>query len=69
MNILNRLKKLELNNPNQPPCFCNKTFVDLMYKEPNFSLLTYCPNCKPQYDYWVWLAREAETSENLTDTD
>jgi len=67
MNILNRLKKLELNNPNKPTCFCGKTFVDLMYKEPHFSALTYCANCKDHFDYWARLARDAETSENLTD--
>jgi hypothetical protein len=66
MNILNRLKKLELNNPNKPPCFCGKTFVDLMYKEPHSSALTYCANCKDHFDYWVNLACDAETSENLT---
>jgi hypothetical protein len=67
MNILNRLKKLESNNPNALQCFCNKTFIDLCYGEPNADALTYCANCKDHFDYWQNLARDAETSENITD--
>ena len=67
MSILNRLKKLETDNPNKPPCFCNKTLLDLWYGKPGADGLTYCPNCKDKYDFWANLARDAETSENLTD--
>jgi hypothetical protein len=67
MSILNRLKKLELNNPNKPPCFCNKTLIDVWYGEPGFSGLTYCADCKDQYEMWAKLAIDAATSENLTD--
>ncbi len=69
MNILNRLKKLELNNPNKPSCFCNKTLLDLWYGKPGADSLTYCSNCKDTFDYWQNLAREAksELSKNLTD--
>ncbi len=67
MNIKNRLKKLEANNPNKTPCFCGKTLIDLWYGKPGADALTYCPNCKDHYDYWQNLAREAEASENLTD--
>jgi hypothetical protein len=66
MNVKQRLKKLESNNPNKPPCFCNKTWVGLCFGEPNADALTYCANCKDHFDYWARLARDAETSENLT---
>lgn len=67
MSILNRLKKLETESPNKPPCFCNKTLLDIWYGEPGFSALKPCPACKNQFDFWANLARDAETSENLTD--
>ncbi len=67
MNILSRLKKIEANNPNKPACLCGKTFIDLFYGEPGFSALTYCPNCKEQFDHWANLAAEAGNGENLTD--
>ncbi len=67
MNIKSRLTKLESDNPNKPPCFCGKTFIDLMYGKPGADALTYCPNCKVEYDYWMNLAHDAVTSENLTD--
>jgi hypothetical protein len=67
MNILNRLKKIEQNNPNKPPCFCNRTLLDLWYCKPGADALTYCADCKDQFDYWQNLARDARTSKNLTD--
>jgi hypothetical protein len=67
MNILHRLKNLEQNNPNKPPCFCNKTLLELWYGKPGADALTYCPNCKDEYDFWVNLAIDARTSKNLTD--
>ncbi len=67
MSILNRLKKLESENPNKPLCFCGKTFLDLCYGKPGASALIYCANCKDKYDFWANLARDAATSENLTD--
>ncbi len=67
MNILHRLKKIEQNNPNKPPCFCNKTLVDLWYGNTDADSLTYCADCKDQFDYWQNLARDARTSKNLTD--
>ncbi len=67
MNIKGRLKKLESNKFIKADCFCGKTLVDLWYGKPGASALTYCLNCKQQYDYWANLAREAELSENLTD--
>jgi hypothetical protein len=67
MNILHRLKKIEQNNPNKPPCFCGKTLLDLWYGEPGADALTYCQHCKDKYDFWVNLAIDAATSENLTD--
>jgi hypothetical protein len=67
MSILNRLTKLEKDNPNEPPCFCNRTLLDLWYGKPGFSGLTYCADCKDQFDYWQNLARDARTSKNLTD--
>ncbi len=67
MNIQNRLKKIEQNNPNKPPCFCGETLLDLWYGDPGADALTYCPNCKDKYDFWVNLAIDAATSENLTD--
>jgi hypothetical protein len=67
MIIKNRLKKLEADNPNKPPCFCNKTFVDLWYGKPGADTLTSCPNCKNKFDFWANLAAEAKFStENLT---
>ncbi|MCA1622735.1 MAG: hypothetical protein LC768_10665 [Acidobacteria bacterium] len=67
MNILSRLKKLELKNPNKPQCFCGKTFIDLCYGKPGASALTFCPNCKDKFDFWANLTAEANLSENLTD--
>jgi hypothetical protein len=67
MNILSRLKKIELNNPNKTQCFCNKTLLDLWYGDADADALTYCPNCKDTFDHWQNLARDAGTSENLTD--
>ena len=69
MNIQNRLKKIELENPNKPPCFCNKTLLDLWYGKPGADALTSCPNCIDKFDHWQNLAREAkaELSKNLTD--
>jgi hypothetical protein len=67
MSIKNRLKKIEQNNPNKPPCFCNRTLLDLWYGKPGADVLTYCPNCKDEFDFWVNLARDARTSKNLTD--
>ncbi len=71
MNILHRLKKLELNNPNKPPYFCNKTLLDLWYGDTDADGLTSCPNCQDQYDFWANLARDAESelSKNLTDVE
>ncbi len=70
MNIKSRLKKLELNTLFKAPCFCGKTLIDLWYGEPGADVLTACPNCKQQYDFWANLAAEAKTSsENLTDFD
>jgi hypothetical protein len=66
MLLKQRIKKLE-NKINVKPCFCGKTFIDLMYGKPGADALTYCPNCKDEYDYWMNLARDAVTSENLTD--
>ena len=69
MNIQNRLKKIEQNNPNKTPCFCGKTLIDLWYGKPDADALTYCSNCKDKFDHWQNLAREAkaELSKNLTD--
>jgi hypothetical protein len=67
MNILNRLKKLESENPNKPPCFCGKTFLDIWQSKPGFSGLTYCADCKDQYEMWTKLAIDAATPGNLTD--
>jgi hypothetical protein len=67
MNILNRLKKLESDNPNKPPCFCGKTFIDVWHGTPGFAGLTPCPNCENEYEMWAKLAIDAATSENLTD--
>ena len=67
MNIKSRLDKLESDNPNKPQCFCNKTFLDLMYGKPGADALTYCANCKVEYDFWMNLAHDAVTSQNLTD--
>ena len=67
MSILNRLKKLETDNPNKIPCFCNKTLIDLWYGNTDADSLTYCRNCKPQYDSWANLVAEAMKNENLTD--
>ena len=66
MNILNRLKKLEKDNPNNPLCFCNKTFIDLIYGDTGATALTYCRNCKDKFDQWAKIAAEAQRSENLT---
>jgi hypothetical protein len=65
MNIQNRLTKLEQNNPNKPPCFCGHTFLDLWTGDADG--LTYCADCKDQFDYWQKLAIDAVTSKNLTD--
>ncbi len=69
MNIQNRLKKIEQNNPNKPPCFCGKTLLDLWYGTPDADALTYCSKCKERFDYWQNLSREAEAElpKNLTD--
>ncbi len=69
MNILNRLKKIEKDNPNKTPCFCGKTLIDLWYGKPGADSITYCSNCKDKFDHWQNLAREAksELSKNLTD--
>jgi hypothetical protein len=69
MNILNRLKKIEKDNPNKPACFCGKTLLDLWYGDADADALTYCSNCKGEFDYWQNLAREAASnqSKNLTD--
>jgi hypothetical protein len=67
MNIQDRLTKLEQNNPNKPPCFCNRTLLDLWYGKPGADALTYCLDCKDQFDFWVNLAIDARTSKNLTD--
>ncbi len=67
MSIQSRLKKIEQNNPNKPPCFCNKTLLDLWYGKPGADALTSCPNCKDKNGFWENLARDAVTSKNLTD--
>jgi hypothetical protein len=67
MNIKSRLNKLEQNNPNKPPCFCNKTLLNLWHGKPGADALAYCPDCKDTYDYWMNLAHDAVTSPNLTD--
>ncbi len=67
MNILNRLKKIEANNPNKPACFCDKTLIDLWYGDKDADSLTYCPKCKPQFNHWAHMTAEARKSENLTD--
>jgi hypothetical protein len=66
MSILNRLTKLEKDNPNKPPCFCGKTLLDLWYGTPGADVLTFCARCKGKYDFWAKLAKDAATSENLT---
>jgi len=67
MNILNRLKKIEAEILPAPPCFCGKTLLDLWYGNTDADSLTYCRNCKPQYDSWANLVAEAVKNENLTD--
>jgi len=67
MNVLTRLKRLESENPNKPPCFCGKTWIDLCFGIKDTDVLTHCPNCKSQYDFWANLACDAQTSKNLTD--
>ncbi len=67
MSILNRLKKLESNNSNKIPCFCNISFVDIWHGKPGFSELTPCADCKDEYEMWAKLALDAATSQNLTD--
>jgi hypothetical protein len=67
MNIKSRLNKLEQNNPNKPPCFCGKTFIDVWHGNPGLTGLTPCPNCESEYEMWMNLAIDAATSENLTD--
>jgi hypothetical protein len=66
MQLKNRLEILE-NQINVKPCFCGKTLLDLWYGTPGADALTYCARCKDKYDFWVKLAKDAETSENLTD--
>ncbi len=68
MNIKSRLKKLESNGLIKEGCFCGKTLVDLWYGKYGAKPLTYCSNCKQQYDFWINLAAEAKTVENLTDS-
>lgn len=68
MNIKSRLRKLELNNLNKIACFCGKTLVDLVYGKTDADSLTYCPNCRQQFDAWANLSAEAEIlSENVAD--
>jgi hypothetical protein len=67
MNIQNRLNKLEAESPNKTPCFCNKKLLDLWRGKPGADVLTYCPNCKDKFDFWMNLAHDAVTSKNLTD--
>jgi hypothetical protein len=67
MNILNRLKKIEANNLNKTPCFCNQTYVSLLWDGQDTVALTYCPNCKDTFDAWANLVAEAQNGENLTD--
>jgi hypothetical protein len=69
MNIKSRLKKLESNGLLKQPCFCGKTLIDLWYGKPNAKSLTYCQNCKQQFDFWANLAAEAKAlTANLTDS-
>jgi hypothetical protein len=67
MNIKSRLTKLESDNPNKPPCFCGKAFIDVWHGKPGFSGLTPCPNCESEYEVWMNLAHDAVMSPNLTD--
>jgi hypothetical protein len=67
MNIKNRIKKLELTYTNSAACYCGKTFIDLCYGISSYSDLTYCLNCRQQYEFWKGLVCEAQKSENLTD--
>ncbi len=69
MNVQSRLKKLEASDLYKLPCLCGKTFIQLFHEEPGLDGLTPCPDCQKQYDYWMWLASDAATSENLTDAD
>ncbi len=67
MNIKSRLRKLESNSLVKTPCFCSKTLVDLWYGKPGADALTYCANCKGQFEFWANLSAEALKAENLTD--
>jgi hypothetical protein len=67
MSVIKRLKKLESNELFKQPCFCGKTFVDVLYGETPLEDFTYCPKCKKLHDYWNELAREASEMRNLTD--
>jgi hypothetical protein len=67
MNIKRRLEKLESNALFKAGCFCGKTFIDLWYGKQSAKTLTYCANCKQQYNIWANLTREAMKAENLTD--
>ncbi len=64
MQLINRLQKLE-TQINVKPCFCGHTFLDLWTGDADG--LTYCADCKDQFDYWQKLAIDAVTSKNLTD--
>ncbi len=66
MQIINRLQKLE-TQINVKPCFCNRTLLDLWYGGADADVLTYCADCKDQFDFWQNLAIDAVTSKNLTD--
>lgn len=67
MSVIKRLKKLESDELFKPPCFCGKTFVDVLYREIPIEDFTYCPNCKELHDSWNELASEASEMRNLTD--
>jgi hypothetical protein len=68
MQLKQRIRKLE-NKLIKQVCFCGKTLIDLWYGTPGADNLTYCPNCKETFDFWVNLACEAKArlSQNQTD--
>lgn len=58
MNIENRLQKLEADTVSCSPCFCGKTFVDVMYGKPD--AMKPCLNCRRESDLWKTLINESE---------
>ena len=66
MQLKRRIKRIE-SQVGAGACLCAKGALLAAWMGKSSAPLTYCRNCKPQFDEWTAIAEEAQHLNNLTD--